>query len=261
MNRFPAGLEDARILVTNDDGINARGMKVLEHVARDLCNDVWVCAPETERSGAGHSLTLHRPLRILQISPQRYAITGTPTDAVLLGLHHILRDHPPDLVLAGVNRGGNMGEDITYSGTVAAAMEATLLGVPAIALSQYVSEGRRKVHWSTAETHAPPLIRRPCAAGWPKGVFVNINFPDLAADDVLSVIVADQGQRKMGENLDERVDPRGRPYFWIGTLRDDATPRAGTDLAVVAEGHIAVTPVHLDLTHRPSIAGLREALA
>lgn len=261
MHEFPARLKGVRILVTNDDGINANGIKVLERVARRLSDDVWVCAPENERSGAGHSLTLHRPLRLRQISPKRYAVSGTPTDSVLLALHHILLDHPPDLVLSGVNRGGNIGEDITYSGTVAAAMEATLLGVPAIALSQYVGEGRRKVHWPTAETNAPPLIRKLCKAGWPKGVLININFPDIAVGEVKGVVVADQGQRKIGENLDRRVDPRGRPYYWIGTLRNDASPRTGTDLDVVANGHIAVTPVHLDLTHRASITGLRKALA
>ena len=261
MYKFPARLKSARILVTNDDGINANGIKVLERVARELCNDVWVCAPESERSGAGHSLTLHRPLRLRQISSKRYAVSGTPTDSVLLALHRILPNHPPDLVLSGVNRGGNVGEDITYSGTVAAAMEATLLGVPAIALSQYVGVGKRKVHWPTAETNAPLLIRKLCKTGWPKGVLININFPDLAVGEVKGVRVADQGQRRIGENLDRRIDPRGRPYYWIGTLRDDTSPRKGTDLDLIANGHISVTPVHLNLTHRPSIPGLRRALA
>ncbi len=261
MYKFPARLRNVRILVTNDDGIGAQGIKVLERVARTLSDDVWVCAPEAERSGAGHSLTLHRPLRLRQLSPKRFAVSGTPTDSVLLALHHVLLDHPPDLVLSGVNRGGNIGEDITYSGTVAAAMEATLLGVPAIALSQYVGEGRRKVHWPTAETNAPPLIRKLCKAGWPKGVLININFPDLAAGDVKGVVVADQGQRKIGENLDRRVDPRGRPYYWIGALRNESSPRKGSDLEVVGDGYIAVTPVHLDLTHRPSLGDLRKVLA
>ena len=261
MNEFPARLRRARILVTNDDGIHAPGLRVLEKVAGELCDDVWVCAPETEQSAASHSLTLHQPLRIRRITRRRFAVDGTPTDCVLLALHHIVEGRPPDLVLSGVNRGGNMGEYITYSGTVAAAMEATLMRVPAIALSQYVGEGHVKVHWATASAYAPELVRRICQASWPKGVLMNINFPDAPPGESKGVMITRQGQRKLGENLVQRVDPRGRPYYWIGTQRDDGTPGRGTDLEAVNNGFVSVTPVHLDLTHRPSIKALREALA
>lgn len=259
MNRFPASLRRARMLVTNDDGIHAPGLRVLEKVARELCDDVWVCAPETEQSAASHSLTLHQPLRIRRINPRRFAVDGTPTDCVLLALHNTVEGRPPDLVLSGVNRGGNLGEDITYSGTVAAAMEATLLRVPAMALSQYVGDGHVKVHWPTAATYAPGLVRRICRAGWPRGVLININFPDLVPDRVKGVMMSRQGQRKLGENLDRRVDPRGRPYYWIGTQRDESEPGRGTDLEAVYDGFVSVMPVHLD--HRASIKPLREALA
>ena len=164
-------------------------------------------------------------------------------------------------MLSGVNRGGNMGEDITYSGTVAAAIEATILGAPAIALSQYVGDDRTKVHWPTAEAHAPDIIRRLCKIGWPAGTLININFPDVAAGDVAGIVVTQQGQRKVGENLHERIDPRGRPYYWIGALKNNIVPRAGTDLAVVAAGSISITPVHLDMTHTPSLKRLQQAFA
>jgi 5'-nucleotidase len=261
MNEFPADLREARILVTNDDGIFAPGLRILERVARDLTDDVWVCAPETEQSAASHSLTLHNPLRIRRLQRRRFAVNGTPTDSVLLALHHIVEGRQPDLVLSGVNRGGNMGEDVTYSGTVAAAMEATLLGAPAIAVSQHVGDGHMNVHWNTAKTHVPDLIRRCCRSGWPEGVLININLPDIPAEAVKGVLVTRQGQRKLGENLLPRIDPRGRPYYWIGTQRSDGVPGRGTDLAAISDGYISVTPVHMDLTHRASMAGLREALA
>ena len=259
-----ASLKDAlrgcRVLLTNDDGFGAPGLKVLQSIARQLTDDIWVCAPQTEQSGAGHSLSLHRPVRIRRNSTKRYSVDGTPTDCILMALHEIMRDKPPDLVLSGVNRGSNMGEDVTYSGTIAAAMEATLLGVPAIALSQHIGEGHRIVHWATAEEHGPNIIRRLWRKGWDDGILINVNFPDVVASAVAGTSVTVQGERKIGENLDRRVDPRGRPYFWIGTLRSEATAKAGTDIAEVESGHISVTPVHLDLTHRPSIKGLREAL-
>ena len=254
-------LNGCRVLLTNDDGIGAPGLKVLQAVARELTDDIWVCAPQTEQSGAGHSLSLHSPVRIRRYSTKRFSVAGTPTDCVLMALHEIMRGKLPDLVLSGVNRGSNMGEDITYSGTVAAAMESTLLGVPAIALSQHVGEGHRTVHWATAQKYAPDIIRRLWHTGWGGGVLMNVNFPDVVANAVEGTTIAVQGQRKIGENLDRRVDPRGRPYYWIGTLRNEAAVKSGTDIAAVEGGYIAVTPVHLDLTHKPSLKSLREAFA
>ncbi len=249
-----------RILVTNDDGINATGIRTLEEIARAVSDDVWVVAPEVNQSGAAHSLTLHRPLRLRRLGERRIAVDGTPTDCVLLALQHIITDGRVDLVLSGINHGGNLGEDVTYTGTVAAAMEATLFRVPAVALSQ-VAADRKKVRWDTAERHVPPLLRCLLAAGWPSDVLININLPDLAPDLVQGWRVAGQGMRKIGDTLVERIDPRGEPYIWIGALRESTDPSEGTDLAAIAAGCISVTPVHLDMTHGPSLEVLRQALA
>lgn len=245
-----------RILLTNDDGISAPGLTVLRHIAEQLSDDVWICAPEVEQSGAGHSLTLRQPLRVRHLRGTHYAVDGTPTDCVMMALHELMKGKRPDLVLSGVNRGSNMAEDITYSGTVAAAMEATLLGVPAIALSQHIADGHRSVHWTTAETVAPRLIADLCRAGWPQGVFININFPAVAPAAVGPVAIARQGQRTMGENIERRVDPRGQPYYWVRALRNDVAAAAGTDLAVVESGGVAITPVHLDFTHETALKDL-----
>jgi 5'-nucleotidase len=249
-----------RILVTNDDGINATGIKTLEEIARTLSDDVWVVAPEVNQSGAAHSLTLHRPLRLRRLDERHVAVDGTPTDCVLLALQHIITDTPVDLVLSGINHGGNLGEDVTYSGTVAAAMEATLFKVPAVALSQ-VAADRKKVRWDTAEQHAPSLLRNLLKTGWPADVLININLPDVPPEEVRGWQVAAQGTRKIGDTLVERIDPRGEPYIWIGALRESTGPGEGTDLASIAAGCISVTPVHLDMTHRPSLELLRQALA
>jgi 5'-nucleotidase len=249
----------ARILVTNDDGINAPGLKVLERVAHQLSSDVWVVAPETNQSGASHSLTITRPLRVRQLSRRRFAIDGTPTDCVLLALQTVIKGRPVDLVLSGVNHGGNLGEDVTYSGTIAAAMEATLFNVPAFALSQCCRNGH-PVRWATAEQHAPNLIDRLFTKDWPKDLLININFPDCPPAAVGGYRVTAQGKRKLGDELLERIDPRGQPYVWIGGLRSDDVQQAGTDLAAVADHHISITPVHMDMTHRASFDRLRRAL-
>jgi 5'-nucleotidase len=256
----PLPLEDARILLSNDDGIAAPGLKVLERVARQLSRDIWVVAPELEQSGAGHSLTLRRPLRIRQLGRRRFAVDGTPTDAVLLAVNRIMRDRKPTLVLSGVNRGANLGEDVTYSGTIAAAMEATLLGVPAIALSLEVAQGK-PVHWDAVEAHAPRVIRELAAAGWPANVLINVNFPNRAPDQVGPVQIARQGRRKIGDELGERLDLRGEHYYWIGPMRSEVPTQPGTDLAAINDGRIAVTPLHLDLTHGGTATHLERALS
>jgi 5'-nucleotidase len=248
-----------RILVSNDDGINAHGIRTLEKIAREVSDDVWVVAPETNQSGAAHSLTLTRPLRVRQHDERRFSVDGTPTDCVLIALQHIVQGPPVDLVLSGINHGANLGEDVTYSGTVAAAMEATLFKVPAIAFSQ-VCESRQHIKWETAERHAPRVIERLLSMPWPEDVLVNVNFPDILADEVQGIRVTSQGKRKIGDTLVERTDPRGEPYLWIGALREEATHRQGTDLAAINEGYVSVTPVHLDMTHHASFAALRKLL-
>jgi len=248
-----------RILVTNDDGINALGLATLERIALALSDDVWVVAPETNQSGAAHSLTLTRPLRVRRHGERRFSVDGTPTDCVLIALQSVIEGAPVDLVLSGINHGGNLGEDVTYSGTVAAAMEATLFKVPAVALSQ-ICESRQRIKWPTAERWAPLVIERLLGAPWPEDVLINVNFPDLPADEVQGIRVTAQGKRKIGDTLVERVDPRGEPYLWIGALREEAHARPGSDLAAIAEGQVSVTPIHLDMTHHPSFAALRSLL-
>ena len=259
---FPplADLSAARILVSNDDGINAPGIKVLERIARALSKDVWVVAPESEQSAAGHSLTLRRPLRVRQLSRRRWAVDGTPTDAVLLGINHVIKGRRPDLVLSGVNRGANLGEDITYSGTVAAAMEAVILGIPAIALSQYASPDQ-PVRWATAEHWAGGIIRRVTAAGWGHNVLINVNFPDVAHAHVTGIEVTCQGKRKIGDQLAQRLDPRGEPYIWIGAQRAEDRSMPGTDLEAVHRGAISVTPLCVHLTDRAAMRRLETVLA
>jgi 5'-nucleotidase len=250
-------LSRARILVSNDDGINAPGLKVLERIAKSLSDDVWVVAPESEQSASGHSLTLTLPLRVRRISRRRFAVNGTPTDSVLLGVQHIVTGKRPDLVLSGVNAGGNLGEDITYSGTVAAAMEGALMGIPSIALSQVRVYGEN-VRWAAAEHHAADIVRRLVAMGWPRNVLMNVNFPDVAPEDVSGIEITVQGRRKIGDAVTKGRDPRGYDYVWIGTERDEDPSFVGSDLKAVNEGRISITPLCLDLTHKPSMAALRK---
>ncbi|MEX0810348.1 MAG: 5'/3'-nucleotidase SurE [Dongiaceae bacterium] len=256
----PLDLACSRILVTNDDGINAPGLKVLERVARALSNDVWVVAPEIEQSGAGHSLTLRRPLTVRQLSKRRFAVDGTPTDCVLVAVSNLMPRRRPDLVLSGVNRGANLGEDVTYSGTVSAALEATLIGLPAIALSQ-VRDGTQPLKWQTAEHHAPDVIRRLTRFPWAKGVLMNVNFPNVSANAVTGVQLATQGRRVASIEIVPVTDPGGRPYLWIGDFTSDEALEQGTDLAAVEAGAIAVTPLHIDLTHQGMMRRMKQEFA
>lgn len=256
---FPpvADLSNLRILISNDDGINAPGIKVLERIARSISKDVWVVAPEHEQSAAGHSLTIRRPLRVRQVSRRRFAVDGTPTDSVLLGVNHVMTGKRPDLVLSGINRGSNLGEDVTYSGTVAAAMEATILGIPAIALSQYITHPH-PVKWATAEHFAADIIRRVMAVGWGRNVLMNVNFPDVVASHVTGVEVTRQGKRKIGDDIHKRLDPRGEPYIWIGAQRAEERTTPGTDIEAVCRGAISVTPLCFDLTDRDTMQALNK---
>lgn len=248
-----------RILLTNDDGINAPGLNVLERIARQFSDDVWVCAPAEEQSGAGHSLTLTRPVRLRQHAERRFSVSGTPTDSVTMALRKVLPG-APDLILSGVNRGANLGDDVTYSGTVAAAMEGTLAGIRSIALSQvYSKEGvGNDVSFSAAEAWGAkviaPLLDQPFA---PR-TLINVNFPPLAAGDVKGIKAVRQGFHDYARgSLIEAVDPRGFPYFWFGLHGIEHTPGHDTDLEAIGEGYVAVTPLQLDLTHNASLAALK----
>ncbi|TCR62160.1 5'/3'-nucleotidase SurE [Bosea sp. BK604] len=252
-----------RILVTNDDGIHAEGLAVLERIAAQLSDDVWVVAPETDQSGVAHSLSLSNPLRLRKISEKRFAVAGTPTDCVIMAARSIMIEHRPDLVLSGVNRGQNVAEDVTYSGTIAAAMEGTLLGIPSIAISQaYGPTGRDQIHWDCAEHHAPGVIRRLLDEGIPEGVLFNLNFPHAAPGDVKGVAVTAQGRRDQElMRLEPRQDGRGNPYFWIAFQRSRKEPANGTDLRALSEQKISVTPLELDLTHEPTMTRFAQVFA
>ena len=250
-------LSGCRILLSNDDGIHAPGLAVLETIARTLTDDVWIVAPAHEQSGAGHSLTLHDPLRPTQLAEKKYMIDGTPTDCVLVAIQHIMEENPPDLVLSGINMGENLGEDVHYSGTIAAALEATLQGVPSVALSQAINGS---VSWAAVELYAVDLIRSLFKVSWNEDTLININFPAHDVSEVKGVKLARQGKHKVGDDLVLREDPRGRPYMWIGAPRIRDTQTEGTDLRVVADGYISVTPLRVDLTDFESLDFLSKVL-
>jgi 5'-nucleotidase len=250
-----------RILVTNDDGINAEGLDVCEKIARAISDDVWVIAPEYDQSGVAHSLTLNDPLRLRQVAENRFAVRGTPTDCVIMGARHVLNGKGPDLVLSGVNRGRNTGEDVIYSGTVAGAVEGTMIGVPSLALSQaYASRSGREPYWETSLRYGPEIIRRVVAEGMPRDVLINVNFPDCPPDEVKRIAVTALGRRRQERlHIDERRDGRGNPYYWIAYVRQGfAKAPDGTDLAALDERCIAVTPLRLDMTDEPYMTRLAE---
>jgi len=248
-----------RILITNDDGINAPGLKVLQEIAALLSKDVWTVAPETDQSGASHSLTLHEPLRCRQLAERVFAVRGTPTDCVIMGVRHILAEGRPDLILSGVNRGSNIAEDVTYSGTIAGAFEGTLLGIKSVAMSLatgFHKSGR--IQWETPLAHGPAIVRNLLKAQWPENVAMNVNFPDLPPDEVKHLSVTTQGRRDQGMlAIDQRADPWGNPYFWFGFEKRRSNPAEGSDLWAIYRGHISVTPLYLNLTHQ----AMRDALA
>ena len=250
-----------RILLTNDDGIHAPGLAVLERIAQKLSDDIWIVAPEHEQSGASHSLSLANPLRLRKLDERRFAVLGTPTDSVLMAVRQVM-PQPPDLVLSGVNRGQNLADDVTYSGTIAAAMEGCALGFKSIALSQtYGVLGGRELNWAVGETHAPDLVRALYRLDLGPGVLVNVNFPDCAPEDVAGIEVTRQGKRDQNLlRIEERIDTRQRAYYWLGFLRERSDPAEGTDLRAVYEGRISVTPLHMNLTQLEAMEALRQAV-
>jgi 5'-nucleotidase len=216
-----------RILITNDDGIHAPGLGVCEEIARTLSDDIWVVAPESDQSGVSHSLSLNDPLRLRKVGERHFAVKGTPTDCVIMGVRNIL-ETPPDLVLSGVNRGQNVAEDVSYSGTVAGAIEGTVLGITSIAMSQaYGLETRQNPTWATALRYGPDIIRRALHTGVPRDVLININFPDCPPEQVVGIAVASQGKRDQDLlRIEARHDGRGNPYYWIAfSRRERPKPR------------------------------------
>lgn len=251
-----------RILLTNDDGIDAPGLHALRQIAAELSDDVWVVAPESNQSGAGHSLTLHEPLRMRELDGKAFAVTGTPTDCVIMAVRHILKDKAPTLVLSGVNRGANLAEDVTYSGTIAGAFEGTTLGIRSIALSlAYGIEPGKGLRWETAIAHGPALIRKLLAATWDPWSLMNVNFPDCDPDKVAGITVTEQGRRDPGMlAIDERQDTWGTPYYWLAFKRRRSNAPDGTDLAAIYANRISVTPLFLNLTHQAMRTRLKDEL-
>lgn len=252
-----------RILLTNDDGINAPGLKVLEQIARQFSDDIWICAPSEEQSGAGHSLTLTRPVRLHKHGERRFAVSGTPTDSVMMALREVMAQ-APDIILSGVNRGANLADDITYSGTVSAAIEGALAGVRSIAFSQvYAREGMGdEVPFGAALEWGPKVLSRLIDAPMADRTLINVNFPAIPADEVKGIRVVRQGFHDYARGtVVEGRDPRGYRYFWFGLDQIEHTLDHGTDLEAIEEGFVAVTPLQLDLTHYSTIGILAERFA
>ncbi len=250
-----------RILLTNDDGYHAPGFAVLETIARQLSDDIWVCAPAEEQSGAGHSLTLSQPVRVRQHGERRWSCSGTPTDSVMMAIGKLMPQRP-DLILSGVNRGANLGDDVTYSGTVSAAIEGALAGIPAVALSQvYAREGMGDtVPFEAAEAWGAKVLEPLLKMEMAPRTLVNVNFPAIAADAVRGIRIARQGFHDYGRgSIVEGVDPRGYPYYWFGLHGIEHSLGHDSDLEAIDDGYISVTPLQLDLTHDASLAALRSA--
>lgn len=247
-----------RILITNDDGYHAPGLAVMEAIAREFSDDIWVCAPSEEQSGAGHSLTLNRPVRLHRFADRRFAVTGTPTDSVVMALREVM-DSPPDLILSGVNRGANLGDDITYSGTVSAAIEGALAGVRSIAFSQvYSRETAGTDHeFAAALAWGPKVIQPLLDAPFADRTLINVNFPPRMPGDVRGIRAARQGFHDYSRgSVVEGKDPRGHRYFWFGLHAIEHTLDHGTDLETIDDGYVSVTPLQLDLTHYSAMDAL-----
>jgi 5'-nucleotidase len=249
-----------RILLTNDDGIHAEGLAVLQKIAHELSDDVWVVAPETDQSGLAHSLTLSEPLRLRKVGDKHFALRGTPTDCVIMAVKNLM-DSPPDLILSGVNSGPNVADDVTYSGTVAGAMEGTLLGIRSFALSQhYAWDNGRVVPWEVVATHGPRLVDRLLRMPLPKGRLLNLNFPNCAPDAVKGYAVTEQGQMSHALSIEERHDGRGFPYYWLKFGKRDLPVAANSDIRMLTDGYVTVTPLKLDLTDHALQADLEAAI-
>lgn len=260
MPSFPANMAAARILISNDDGIHSHGIRMLEESARSLSPDVYVVAPEAEQSAAGHSLTIHKPLRMKRYDDRHVSVFGTPTDCVLMGVQMVMKNGRPDMVLSGINHGQNTGDDVTYSGTIAAAIEAALLGIPSIAFSQQYADEMGKPDWSIAKTWIPRILQALAGSPIDKNTLLNVNFPALpAGTQPKGLRVVGQGHGKPSEeDIVECIDPRGRPYYWIGPQPErGGAEGVETDNGALHAGWITLTPLTLNLTHVSGLERLK----
>lgn len=246
-----------RVLLTNDDGIDAPGLAVLEEVAAGVAREVWVVAPEHDQSGTSHSISLHAPIRFRQRGERRFGVSGTPGDCVVMAARHIMADALPDLILSGINRGANLGVETVFSGTVGAAMTGLLLELPSIALSQAFTDGA-PVRWDTARSLAPAVIRRLVEMGWSRKACLNVNFPDVPPELAGPLTRSRQGAGLVKNiNVIARTDPRGLTYHWLQFHREPFQEAADSEAAVVASGRIAVTPLRFERTDDAAYAGLK----
>jgi len=238
----------SRVLIVNDDGIDAPGIVLLEEIVREFTDDVWVVAPDEERSGAGHSMSISHPIRMIQRDARHFAIKGTPTDCALMGIYELMTDGRPDILLTGINRGPNLAEDITYSGTASAAIEGAILGIPSVALSQIIRY-QSEIHWATSRKFAPDVIRRLLDMRWRPGTFVNVNFPNCPPDQVAGVRVTRQGTRPLGAFQPvRRVDERHVPYYWIKIDFPAGGEEHGNDLQAARDNEVSITPLQIEMT-------------
>lgn len=255
MLKFPTKLSEARILISNDDSIHSEGIKVLEEIVRSITPHVWVVAPENQQSAAGHSLTIHMPLRIKEYDKNHISVYGTPTDSVLVGVRKVMKEFRPHVVLSGINHGQNTADDVTYSGTIAAAIEATLMRVPAIAFSQDMSEETGWItDWSVAREYLPKILKAFEGKEWEENVVMSVNFPVRKTAVTPEIRVRPQGHFTMEEQeMINCIDPRGRPYFWIGAPPKRNEMDQTIDVGSMKAGHVTITPLALNLTHHPTM--------
>jgi 5'-nucleotidase len=249
-----------RILLINDDGIEAPGLAILERIATELASEVWVVAPEHDQSGVSHAVSLHHPIRATPRGPRRWAVTGTPGDCVVMGLSHLMRGSLPQLLLSGVNRGANLGIETVFSGTVGGAMTGMMLGIPSIALSQAWTN-REAVRWETAAALGPRIVQELMNIGWSKGTCLSVNFPDLPANEAGPLTLARQGAGSVeGMEVEPRTDPRGYTYYWVSFRRGDRDQGPESDVAALNAGRVVVTPLRYDRTDEEAYAMLARSL-
>lgn len=241
------------ILITNDDGYHCIGLEALAE-AMNAVGEVWVCAPDRERSAVSHAISLNTPLRVHEVHERFYRIDGTPADCVLLGARDIV-PRKPDLVMSGINTGPNLGDDVTYSGTVAGAYEGMLQGIPSIAISNASYNASK---YDDVAQVGVMLAKRVLERGIPENTMLNVNVPEMKVDDLNGFSITRQGRRNYGDEIHRREDPRGRPYFWIGGFRPEHIIDPGTDFEAIEQGKVSITPLHRDITHHNAIDALRD---
>jgi 5'-nucleotidase len=250
----------SKVLLTNDDGFDAPGLRILTAVAEELAEELWIVAPNYDQSGTSHSLSLHTPLRVSQKDERRYSVSGTPGDCVVMAVRHLMASGRPDLILSGINRGANLGIETVFSGTVGAAMTGMLLGIPSMALSQAFSD-RKAVRWDTARALAPKVIRQFAKGAWSQGSILNINFPDVPSGEVGPIEVTTQGTGLM-EDVDvvSGIDPRSLEYHWLHLRRSARQDTAGSETFAIGHGRVSVTPLQFERTNQDVLASLQSGM-